>query len=76
MDKNKHIQPVGSVASIVRAKPLGSVKLFKRPEYLPNQKRRKSPEEQKDHEASGERQLVSRAVAGTDSVGARVDVKA
>lgn len=74
MDKNRNIQPVGAVANILRAKPLGNVKLFKRPEYLPNSKRRKLRKEREEHEDSGEQQLVNRA-GGAGELGGRVDFK-
>jgi len=50
MDKNRDIQPVGAIANILKVKPLGKVRVFKRPEYSPNQKRRKTMNEQEDNQ--------------------------
>lgn len=57
MNRMKDIQPVGAISNILRAKQPGKVRLFKRPEYLPNPKRKKSnrpSSEEAGEEAAGD----------------------
>ncbi|GBG56829.1 hypothetical protein SPFL3102_02437 [Sporomusaceae bacterium FL31] len=75
MDKNRDIQPVGAIANILKVKPLGKVRVFKRPEYSPNQKRRKTMNEQEDNQEHQEEQLINRARESAEGLGGRVDFK-
>ncbi len=56
MNRMKDIQPVGAISNILRAKQPGKVRLFKRPDYLPNPKRKKNrpSSEEAGEEASGD----------------------
>ncbi|MEG6584348.1 hypothetical protein [Dendrosporobacter sp. 1207_IL3150] len=74
MNKNKGIQPVGAIASILKAKQLGKVRVFKRPEYLPNPKKKKTAtqDDSKEHDRD---QLSNFAKQSLDGVGGLVDFK-
>ncbi|MPN56256.1 hypothetical protein SDC9_203942 [bioreactor metagenome] len=75
MDKNRDIQPIGPIANILRVKPLGKVTVFKRPEYLPNHKRKREMGKQdKEAETPGD-ERVNHAHESAEGVGSRVDFK-
>lgn len=75
MDKNRDIQPIGPIANILRVKPLGKVRLFKRPDYLPHHKRKKEMDGQGKETTPQDDERVNHAHASAEGVGSRVDFK-
>lgn len=73
MERDRDIQPVGPVTAILRAKPLGKVRLFKRPGYMPKLKQatKGSPKE----EADKSEEVINHAHYTPEGIGERIDFK-
>jgi len=55
MENNRDIYPVGAITNVLRIKPIGKVRVFKRPEYMykQNKQGRRPPVEINSNEEPG-----------------------
>jgi hypothetical protein len=76
MDKDRDILPVGPIGRTVRLKPVGAVRLFKRPEYMPKSKQqKKSPLFEQDDEEDGPTEKANHAHSVPEKIGEHIDFK-
>lgn len=54
MENDGRIPPIESIGKTLRVKPIGAIRLFKRPEYMP-QKRKHNHSQDKREESESER---------------------
>lgn len=77
MEKDRSIPPIESIEKTLRVKPIGSIRLFKRPEYMPQKKKNNYfQDKKKETEELGQEQgkIVNHAThAG--KIGVSVDYK-
>lgn len=72
MDRDRDIQPVGSVTAILRAKPLGKIRMFKRPGY--RSRLRKADAKGRENESPREEESIDSHYV-PDGIGGRIDLK-
>ncbi len=77
MGEERDILPVGPIGRTVRLKPVGAVRLFKRPEYMPKSKQqKKSPLfEPGDDEDEPTEEAVNHAHKVPEKIGEHIDFK-
>jgi hypothetical protein len=77
LEKDRSIPPIESIEKTLRVKPIGSIRLFKRPEYMPQKKKNSYlKDKKKETEELGQEQgkIVNHAThAG--KIGVSVDYK-
>ena len=77
MEKDRTILPIEAVEKTLRVKPIGRIRLFKRPEYMPKQT--KDNHSQKENELEKKEKekmdMKNHASHGPGMIGVSVDYK-
>lgn len=68
MENDGRIPPIESIGKTLRVKPIGAIRLFKRPEYMP-QKKKHNQSQDKREERERQEQDPGRIVNNASHVG-------
>ena len=77
LDNDERIPPIESIEKALRVKPIGAIRLFKRPEYMPQKKKNSQFQEKKagKEEQIQEHKKVVNNASHTGKIGVSVDYK-
>lgn len=77
MENDGRIPPIESIAKTLRVKPIGAIRLFKRPEYMPQKKKNSQSQEKKNEESEqkDEPGAIVNHASHTGKIGVSVDYK-
>jgi hypothetical protein len=77
LEKDGRIPPIESIEKALRVKPIGSIRLFKRPEYMPQKKKNSQFQDNKEgkKEPEQEQGKIINHASHTGKVGVSVDYK-
>lgn len=75
MKKEERIPPIEAIEKALRVKPIGRIQLFKRPEYMPKEKKDNPPQKKKEISKEKQDKIVNQASHTAGRIGVTVDYK-
>lgn len=73
--KEERIPPIEAVEKTLRVKPIGRIQLFKRPEYMPKEKKDNTLQKKKEPNEEKQDKIVNQASRTAGRIGVTVDYK-
>lgn len=75
VQKEERIPPIEAIEKTLRVKPIGRIQLFKRPEYMPKEKKDNTPQKKKESNEEKQGKIVNQASHSAGRIGVTVDYK-
>jgi hypothetical protein len=77
LEKDRSISPIESIEKTLRVKPIGSIRLFKRPEYMPQKKKNNYFQDKKEEaeELGQEQGTIVNHATHSGKIGVSIDYK-
>lgn len=76
MEKERSLPPIEAIEKTLRVKPIGCIRLFKRPEYMSKQKKDNGSQKKKEEELDEKGNAVNHAGHASGMIGVSIDYKA
>ncbi|MDF2635204.1 MAG: hypothetical protein K0R78_2078 [Pelosinus sp.] len=75
MKKEDRIPPIEAIEKTLRVKPIGRIQLFKRPEYMPKEKKDNQHQQKKESTEEKQDKIINQASHTAGRIGVTVDYK-
>lgn len=76
MERDRGILPIEGIEKTLRVKPIGRIRLFKRPEYMPDPKKKHQAQQENQHAEEDKEKSSNHASHSAGAIGVTIDYKA